>query len=64
MLPNVLTGKVAAVEKWMRDTLQYAKSAALPKSFSVIPKKEHSQRGESFDVLWAKFEFDDMMWDD
>ena len=27
-------------------------------------RKEHPLDGESFDVLWAKFEFEDMVWDD
>ena len=49
--PNVLPGKIAEVEKWVRDTLRGVKSVAMPNTFSVTPKKEHSQGSESFDVL-------------
>ena len=62
--PNVLAGKVVEVEKWIKDTLRCVKSRTLPNSFSVIPKKEHPLGGEPFDVLWAKFEFDEKVWDD
>ena len=36
----------------------------MPKSFRVFPGQEHSSSGESFDMLWAKFEFEENMWDD
>ena len=36
----------------------------MPKKFSITPRREHPRGGEPFDVLWAKFEFDDTMWDD
>ena len=62
--PNVLAGKVIEVEKWIRDTLSSVKSHAMPISFSVLPRKELPQGGEPFDVLWAKFEFGDKLWDD
>lgn len=62
--PNVLAGKVIEVEKWIRNTLICVKSQAMPISFSVFPRKEHPQSGEPFDVLWAKFEFDDKFWND
>ena len=62
--PNVLAGKVIEVEKWIRDTLFCVKSKVMPISFSVLPRKEHPQGGVPFDVLWAKFEFEDELWDD
>ena len=39
-------------------------SSSLPKTFSVYPAKERPQGGELFDVLWAKFDFDDGIVDD
>ena len=36
----------------------------MPKKFSVVTRKEHPPAAEAFDVLWAKFEFDDNDWDD
>ena len=62
--PKALSGRVSEVEKWIRDTLGRVKSRNMPKKFSITPKREHPRGGEPFDVLWAKFEFDDMMWDD
>ena len=62
--PDVLITKVSAVEKWIKDTLRCVKSANMPKLINLSPEKEHPQRGEPFDVLWAKFEFEDDMWDD
>ena len=43
--PDVLAGKIVEVEKWIRDTLGGVKSSAMPKSFSVIPRKEHPLDG-------------------
>ena len=61
---NALSGRVSEVEKWIRDTLRCVKSKNMPKTFSIFHRKEHPRGGEPFDVLWAKFEFSDMMWDD
>ena len=36
----------------------------MPKTFKIFHRKEHPRGGESFDVLWAKFDFDEMMFDD
>ena len=61
---NVLSGKIKEVEKWIRDTLKCANSNSLPKAFTVYPAKERPQGDASFDVLWAKFDFDDGVEDD
>ena len=61
---NELSGKIKEVEKWIRETLRCVKSSSLPKVFSVYPAKERPQGGESFDVLWAKFDFDEGIEDD
>ena len=64
-LPDkVLAGRISEVEKWIRDTLRCFKSSAMPRKFNVVPRKEHPQSAEAFDVLWVKFEFDDKDWDD
>ena len=62
--PGLLSEKVSEVERWVRDTLGQARSAGLPKKFTVIPEKEKPQIGDPFDVLWVKFDFDDDTWDD
>ena len=61
---NALSGKIKAVEKWIRETLRCVKSSSLPKAFSVYPTKERPQGGEPFEVLWVKFQFDGSLWDD
>ena len=58
--PNFLAGKIAEVEKWVRDTLRCVNSGAMPMKFNVIPRKEQPRIGDPFDVLWVNFEFDDM----
>ena len=60
----MLADKILHVEKWIRDTLSQAKSVALPKTFKVIPEKETPSMGNSFDVLWVRFEFGESEWDD
>ena len=62
--PGLLSEKVSEVERWVRDTLGQARSAGLPKKFTVIPEKEKPQIGDPFDVLWVKFKIDDDTWDD
>ena len=62
--PNALSGRISEVEKWIRDTLRCVKSRNMPRTFSVTHRKEHPRDGEPFDVLWAKFEFDNIGWDD
>ena len=61
---NVLSGKIKEVEKWIRETLRCVKSSYLPRAFSVYPASECPRGGEPFDVLWAKFDFDDGLEDD
>ena len=62
--PDLLSNSIKEVEKWIRNALGQARSGGLPRSFQVVSEKEKPKDGEPFDVLWAKFDFDDDMWDD
>ena len=61
---GLISEKINEVERWVRDTLGQARSAGLPKKFTVITEKEKPQSGDPFDVLWVNFDFDDDTWDD
>ena len=60
----MLSGRIKEVEKWIRETLRCVKSSSLPKAFSVYPASERPRGEEPFDVLWAKFHFDNGLLDD
>ena len=59
-----LLEKIDNVRKWVRETLSQAKLQVSPTNFSVVQESEKPQRGDPFDVLWVKFDFDEAMWYD
>ena len=61
---DLLAGKIVEVEKWVRDTLRFVKSGALPRTFNVTSRKEHPPVGDPFDIFWVDFDFNDELWDD
>ena len=52
------------MRKWIHETLSQAKLQSSPTNFSVVQESEKPQRGDPFDVLWVKFEFEEAVWDD
>ena len=64
MTPGLLSSKIREVDKWINDCFSQVKSIALPKKFNIKPEVEYPRKGEPFEVLWVKFEFDDDQWDD
>ena len=66
MQPGLLSKRIDDVRKWVQNALRQARSGSLPQQFKIIPETEKPRKGngEPFEVLWIKFEFDDIMWDD
>ena len=64
MKKDFLLDKVDIVEKWIRNSLSQAKLNPTPIKFTVTKEIEQPQIGKPFEVLWAKFQFEDSNWND
>ena len=64
MKKDFLLDKVDIVEKWIRNSLSQAKLIPTPIKFTVSKETEQPQVGKPFEVLWAKFQFDENNWND
>ena len=64
MPKSFLWDNIEAVEKWIKNTMSLAKLNPVPVNFTVVREVEKPQVGDPFEVLWVKFDFDEIMWND
>ena len=62
--PGMLAKKVQGIREWIIRTLQLAKLSSTHSDVIVTSSLEKPMNGDSFEVLWAEFKFEEDMWDD
>ena len=62
--PGTLANKVRGIHNWITSTLQGAKLSSTHSDVIVTPSVEKPMSGDSFEVLWAEFKFEEDMWED